>query len=101
MKSPEQNDGLSEVLADWRLTPRRDANFRAAVWARIGAARQALSWTGYARAHLPALAGAVALALLLGGLAGRGQARAVVEADRAEIARAYIQTLDARAMWRR
>ncbi|ACB74840.1 hypothetical protein [Opitutus terrae] len=99
MKSPEQNDLFADVLADWRVQPPRDPNFRAAVWARIAATSRGLSWAGYARTHLAALAGALALALLLGGWAGREQARSVVAADRAEIAATYVQTLDARAMW--
>ena len=98
MKSPESDEMLSRALADWRVVPRRDATFRAAVWTRIEGARRAPSWTGYARAHVALLAGAMAAALVLGGWAGRERAQARVAADRAEIATAYVQSLDARTM---
>lgn len=98
MKSEESDEMLSRALADWHVVPRRDAAFRTAVWARIEGAQAAPSWTGYARAHGALLAGAMAVALVLGGWAGREQAQARVAADRAQIATAYVQSLDARAM---
>lgn len=98
MKSLEPDERLARALAEWRVTPRRDALFRASVWARIEATRRTSSWMGYARAHAVGLASAMALALVLGGWAGREQARAQVAADRAEIATAYVQSLDARTM---
>ena len=98
MKSPEEDGSLTRALADWRVAPRRDPQFRTAVWARIEAARSAPSWNGYARRHAPALAGALAVALVLGAWVGREQARARVAADRDVIARAYVQALDARTM---
>lgn len=52
----------------------------------------------YLRAHTSLAAGALAIALVLGGLAGRTQARERVSHDRTELARAYVQALDARAM---
>lgn len=99
MKSPELDDSLSRALADWQLTPERNPQFRPSVWARIAAARRPATWVSFARAHLGALAAAVTVALLVGGWAGREQARAAVEADREQLARAYVQSLDARAMW--
>ena len=98
MKSQEQDQRLSGRLAEWQVAPKRDASFRTAVWSRIESARHAASWTGYARAHAAGLAGAMAVALIFGGWVGREQARSRVAADRAEIARAYVQALDARAM---
>ena len=98
MNSPESNDFLSRALADWRVAPRRNPQFRAAVWARIGAARAAVSWPGYARAHAAVLAGALVLAIVAGGWVGTERAQARVAAERAEIVTAYVQSLDARAM---
>lgn len=100
MKSSKRDDSLSRALADWQLTPGRNPQFRPSVWARIAAARRPATWVNFARAHLGALAAAVTMALLVGGWAGREQARAAVEADRERLARAYVQSLDARAMWR-
>lgn len=98
MNSPESNDFLSRTLADWRVAPRRNPQFRTAVWARIDAARGAVSWPGYARAHAAVLAGALALAVLAGGWVGTERAQARVAAERAEMVTAYVQSLDARAM---
>ena len=70
MKSLEPDERLARALAEWRVTPRRDALFRASVWARIEATRRTSSWMGYARAHAVGLASAMALALVLGGWAG-------------------------------
>lgn len=100
MKSPPLDDSLSRTLGDWQLAPGRNPQFRPSVWAKIAAASRPASWVSFARAHFGALAAAVAVALLVGGWAGREQARAAVEADRQQLARAYVQSLDARAMWR-
>lgn len=95
MNSP---DPLSRLLADWRLRPPRDPNFRASVWARITRSQSAPAFGVYVRAHASLVAGALAIAVVLGGLVGRTQARERVSHDRAELARAYVQALDARAM---
>ncbi len=98
MNPSEMNDPLSRTLADWRVVPRRDPGFRAAVSRRIAPATAGSSWRGYARAHASALAGALAVAVVLGAWVGRQQARSRVDADRAQIVRAYVRALDARAM---
>jgi outer membrane lipoprotein SlyB len=90
-------DSLSRTLAAWRVGPRRDPQFRAAVHARI-AGGAGTSWAAFARAHAPLVAGALAVAMVLGALTGREQARARVAADNGRIASAYVQSLDARAM---
>lgn len=98
MISPGRSDSLPGALKDWRVSPQRDPQFRSSVWQRIEAGRREASWRGYARAHAGFVAGALAVALMAGGWAGREQARARAEADRATIATAYVRALDARAM---
>jgi hypothetical protein len=98
MNPNENEQPLSRVLGDWRVEPRRNPRFRAAVWARIGAEARPATWPGYFRAHAVVLTGALALALAAGAWVGREEARARVAADRATIASAYVQSLDARAM---
>ena len=98
MNTPPEDNSFSRLLGAWRVSPRRDPQFRPGVWARIAAARAALPWPAYLRLHAAALAGALAVALVAGAWIGREQARARVAADRDTIARAYVQALDARAM---
>lgn len=96
MNSPK--DSLGNLLSAWRMRPRRDPQFRAQVQARIAAARTGDSWAGYLRGHAAPVAGALALAVLLGALGGRTQARARVAADSDRLATSYVQALDARSM---
>ncbi len=80
------------------MAPRRNPRFRTAVWTRIGSAARPASWPGFVRAHAAVLAGALALALVAGALVGREEAQARVAAERAAIADAYVQSLDARTL---
>ncbi len=100
MDAPNPTDPLSRALADWRVAPRRTAEFRALVQARLagGGATGELSWTAYARRHIAGVAGALALALALGAFGGQEIARARAAAQSARLATAYVQGLDARAM---
>jgi len=68
------------------------------VWARIGAAQRAPSWTSYARAHSALVAGALAVAVVLGAVSGRERARARAEAESGRLASSYVQAMDARSM---
>lgn len=88
---------LDQTLADWRVTPHRNPQFRTEVWDQIAAAKPA-SWPAYARLHAAALMGGLALALVIGALAGREEAKSRVAAERDAIAREYVQALDARTM---
>lgn len=96
MNTPQ--DPLGSDLANWRVQPRRDPAFRQSVWARLEAARRSPTWPAYARAHATVVATVLVLALGLGAMAGREQARARVAADSRALADAYVQSLDARSM---
>jgi len=98
MNSPDANDPLKPLLADWRLIPPRDPQFRAGVWSRIATAQSPATWPGFARSHPAAIAGVFAAAAVVGAVTGREQARARVEADSSRLATAYVQQLDARTM---
>jgi len=98
MNTSKPDDPLPRTLADWRVTPPRDPHFRTAVWSRIEADRRAPSWAGYVRMHASLVAGALAIAVAAGGLIGRDQARARVDAERATMVSSYVQSLDARTM---
>ncbi len=91
-------DSLSRALGAWRVAPPRDPGFRSHVHERLQRAAAPATWTTFARAHATLVAGALALAIVVGALTGREQARTRVAADSAQIASAYVHALDARAM---
>jgi hypothetical protein len=68
------------------------------VWARIEAAKGTASWPRYVRTHPAAIAGGLAVAIVIGALGGRERAQARVVADRSQIAANYVQSMDARLM---
>ena len=86
------------MLKAWRVVPAGAPQFRAEVWVRIGRAGKPESWPGYLRGHTAAVAGALALAVVLGAVGGRSQARARAAAESERLASAYVQSLDARGM---
>jgi hypothetical protein len=98
MDSSEPPDSLSRTLRAWRVDPPRQPQFRAEVWQRLRGRPAAGSWFVYARQHATAVTGALTLALLAGAFLGREQARAHAAAERDQLATAYVQALDARAM---
>ncbi len=89
---------LQSALADWRVTPRRAADFRAAVWASIERRRGDANWGSYMRTHAVPCVALLAVALVVGAWTGRGRARARVEIERSALATSYVQALDARTM---
>lgn len=98
MDSPKEPDSISPILASWRVDPPRNPEFRREVWARVGSARGMMPWRVFARQHLTAVSGALALALVVGALSGHERAKRRVEAESARLATAYVQGLDARSM---
>jgi hypothetical protein len=98
MDSPKEPDPISTILSAWRVTPRRSREFRREVWARIGAKSSATPWRVFARQHMAAVAGAMAFALVLGALSGHESAQSRLAVERARMAAAYVQGLDARVM---
>jgi hypothetical protein len=98
MKTPDTKDFLSRALDEWRITPRRSPNLRAATWARIEATRAGRTWLEYAAAHRTLVASLAVVALLVGGWIGRERAQLRREVDRAQLAESYVRSLDARTM---
>ena len=98
MNTPDTPDSLSRTLASWRVEARRNPQFRAAVQARLGGEAAGLPWAAFARQHVVAVGGALALAVTVGAVTGHERARLQVAADSARLAAAYVQGLDARVM---
>lgn len=80
------------------MSPARDPQFRAKVWARIEAARQPASWPRFVRSHPAAIAAGLTLAVALGALTGREQAQSRGQAESDRIATNYVNAMDARLM---
>lgn len=98
MNSSDPDKSLARLLADWRVTPTRNPQFRPGVWARITAARAEPTWAAYVRAHAALLAGMLAVAMVVGAWTGRGRAQRRVAAENTTMAAAYVRALDARVM---
>lgn len=97
MNESRPNDPLGSLLSRWKVSPPRHPAFRTAVWARLGKPAT-LSWGAYARQHAASVAGLILLAVAVGAVTGREQARARSERESARLAAAYVQGLDARSM---
>jgi hypothetical protein len=88
-------DSLSEALHCWKVTPPVDANFRNAVWQRIGRRSQD-SWPVYLRSHATTWAAVTVLMLGVAAFTGRSTAHARVRADREALIVSYLADLDPR-----
>lgn len=98
MNTSESHKPLSETLAVWQVTPKRDPKFRSEVWRRVSARARVSAWPGYFRAHAFAATGFLLLALALGAWSGHAKARTQAETQRERMIAAYVESLDARAM---
>ncbi len=98
MKMKPQEEKLTQVLAEWRVTPVAGAEFRTGVWTRIARARSEAAFTGFVRTHAVACMALLVVALGVGAWTGRERARARVAAERAVIVTNYVSGLDARTM---
>jgi hypothetical protein len=95
MNSSDPHDSLSGTLADWRVQPKADPNFRPAVWQRI---RQKTheTWATYVRAHLAAWSIAAFATVVIAGVAGVSAGRAELSDQRETMVVSYLVELDPR-----
>ena len=61
--NPSDPNDLSRTLADWRVNPKADPNFRPAVWQRIQQ-RSRETWGSYVQGHLAGWAVASVVAVV-------------------------------------
>ncbi|HYD85420.1 MAG TPA: hypothetical protein VEA63_15245 [Opitutus sp.] len=95
MNSLEPDDTLARALADWRIRPPANPNFRPAVWQRLRQ-RTRETWSGYVRAHASAWVLIAALTLTASGWAGLSAGKAKLAAERDAMVTAYLVELDPR-----
>jgi hypothetical protein len=98
MDPSQAPDPLARTLASWRVSPPRQPEFRAAVWARITASPGVQPWAVFARRHVAAVAGALGLAVAVGAVGGQSWAQSRVAVESARLAASYVEGLDARMM---
>ncbi len=97
MNPSPPNDPFSRTLAEWRVNPKPDPNFRPAVWQRIKQ-RSRETWAAYVRTHIVAWTVAGAAALVAGGWTGHSFARAKTDSSREQMVVSYLGNLDPRVM---
>eukprot|EP01034_Spumella_vulgaris_P003595 gene3595-4621_t len=92
------DEKLGRVLADWRVAPTANPEFRPGVWARIERARREVAFGEFLRTHAVPCAALLVVALGVGAWTGQDWAKTRVAAERAALVANYVQGLDARAM---
>ena len=95
MNSPEPNDPISRALAEWRVEPKADPNFRPAVWQRIRQ-RSRETWITYVQAHAAAWSVLAVVAVTAAGWIGVSAGRSRLAEQREAIVVAYLVELDPR-----
>ena len=99
MQTNHPDDPLSSTLQHWRLQPRRNRNFRDAVWQRLDRDAR-LTWGSYLRGHLIGWSVTALLAVVAAGWGGHAMAQARLDAERNEMVVSYLSGLDPRVMAR-
>lgn len=100
MNPSPPNDPLSRRLAEWRVNPKSDPNFRPAVWQRIKQHSRE-TWAAYVRAHLVAWTVTGAAALVAAGWTGHSFAQAKIDSSREQMVVSYLGNLDPRVLAKR
>lgn len=96
MSSDPKRDDLTQLIREWKVAPRVDSSFRAAVWDRIGKRRSQAdvsvgSWIVGARR----LTAAVVI-LVTAGWTGVALARQQLKSDQKVLLARYVEELDPR-----
>src|SRR5688572_30405086 len=89
------NDPVFRALAEWRVQPTADPEFRPAVWRRIHQ-RSRETWATYIRGHLAAWSVAALMIVAASGWWGASAGKARLAAERDAMAIAYLVELDPR-----
>jgi len=97
MKKTDPPNPFSAALTDWKVSPRRDPQFRDQVWRRISERQRNPAWTSYLRAHATTAASLALVATLAGAWTGYAQARAQAEQHREKMVTAYVESIDVSA----
>lgn len=95
--NPSDPNDLSRTLAEWRVNPKADPNFRPAVWQHIQQ-RSRETWGSYVQGHLAGWAVAAVVTVVGATFTGHALAQSKIEAGREEMAVSYLVNLDPRVL---
>ncbi len=83
------------VRQSWTASPRADAGFRAAVWARIEAGRRLpATWSAWLKANLAGVAVYAAASIVVAGTGGGLLATNQAKRERDQLIQRYVASID-------
>lgn len=96
MSSPNNEDHLRQLLRQsWPTSAATSAQFRAAVWERIDAAkRRPATWAAWLRLHVPGVSVAGVAVILVAGIGGNLMARHQTARMREAQIQRYVASID-------
>jgi hypothetical protein len=96
MTSDSQDGSFRQSLREnWHVSPRRNPDFRAAVWARIEAGRRApATWAAWLRVNVRQVATLALVAITIAGAGGGFIARTQADHEREQLVQRYLASID-------
>lgn len=95
MKNHLNDEQLRQLVRQsWTATPKSDAGFRAAVWARIEAGRRLPgTWTAWVKANLASVTVYAAASVIVAGTGGGLLAAQQTERERDQLIQRYVVSI--------
>ncbi len=96
MKSQFDDGSFGQVLQEhWHVHPRRNPDFRTAVWARIDSARQTPStWGAWLRLNMLRFASVAVACVTIAGVGGAWLAHEQADHAREQLVKRYLASID-------
>lgn len=96
MKTHPHDEALRQLLLrGWTVEPRADPGFRAAVWARIEAARRMpATWSGWLKLNLVRVSYCAAASIVFAGTGGGLLAASQANREREQLIQSYVVSID-------
>lgn len=95
MKTHPDDEALRQLLRHWTVEPRPDPGFRAAVWARIDAARRMpATWSGWLRLNVARVSFCAAASVVFAGTGGGLLAASQANREREQLIQRYVVSID-------
>jgi hypothetical protein len=96
MNTHSQDEPLRELLRrSWTVAPQSNPGFRAAVWARIEAARRMpATWSGWLRINVARVSYCAAASIMFAGTGGGLLAASQANRERDQLIQRYVVSID-------